>query len=83
MYGARGIFRGGRRGLIMGDPMMLSTPTGDVRKGLWGGGPATGLAASPAGMYVVVTVHEHDMNNMQSIGTAHTGAVMIQAPRHE
>lgn len=32
---------------MMGLPMMLSTPTGEVRKGLCGGGPATGLAASP------------------------------------
>jgi hypothetical protein len=49
LYGARGILRGGLRGLMSGDPMRLSTPTGEVRKGLWGGGPATGLDASPVG----------------------------------
>lgn len=49
LHGALDIFRGGFLGLIMGDPIRLSTPTGDEKNGLWGGGPATGLDASPEG----------------------------------
>lgn len=59
LYGARGILRGGLRGLMSGLPSRLSTPTGDVRKGLCGGGPATGLEASPA---------QHRTQNARTLG---------------
>jgi hypothetical protein len=39
--------RGGLRGLIRLAPSRLSTPTGLVRKGEAGGGPASGLEGSP------------------------------------
>jgi hypothetical protein len=59
---------------MMGEPMMLSTPTGEVRNGLCGGGPATGLAASP-----VAQKQKHQPTATDMVGV-HDGPVFSVSP---